>query len=258
MRRKALLLLSVVMILSMVLAACSSNAGTGASQPAKKIRVASEATYPPFETVDEKTKGLVGFDIDLMNAIGAKEGIQVEFVNTPFDSVLAGISTCQFDAAISAITITEDRKKNMAFSDPYVNAGQLITVGINTNGISGPADLKGKKISVQLGTTGEIEAKKIEGATVKPFDTADLAFLELVNGQVDAAIVDSPTSMIYVNKFKDKIKTAGQPFTDEHYGIAVCKKNTDLLKSINTGLAAIKADGTVDKLYTKWGLAGQK
>ena len=254
MKRKSLLLFSIVMILSMVLSACSS----GAANQAAKIRVATEATYPPFESVDENSKQLVGFDIDLFKAIAAKENLQVEFVNTPFDSVLAGISTCQFDAAISAMTITDERKKTMAFSDPYVNAGQLITVSVNNTDIKGVADLKGKKIAVQLGTTGEIEAKKIEGATVKPFDTADLAFLELVNGQVDATVVDSPTSMIYVNKYKDKIKAAGAPFTNEQYGIAVCKKNASLLKSINAGLAAVKADGTVEKLYTQYGLSGQK
>lgn len=253
MKKKSLLLLSIVIILSMILSACSS-----ASSGAKKIRVASEATYPPFESVDEKTKELVGFDIDMMKAIAAKENLNVEFVNTPFDSVLAGISTCQFDAAASAITITDERKQSMAFSDPYIKAGQLITVGINNNDIKSVADLKGKKISVQLGTTGEIEAKKVEGATVKPFDTVDLAFLELVNGQVDATIIDNPTSMIYVNKFKDKIKPVGTPFTDESYGIAVCKKNADLLKSINDGLSKVKADGTLDQLYTKWNLGASK
>lgn len=256
MKRKSLLLLSVIMILSMVLAACSST--TANTSGKTKIRVASEATYPPFESVDENTKQLVGFDIDLVNAIAAKENLEVEFVNTPFDSVLAGISTCQYDAAASAITITEERKQTMAFSDPYIKAGQLISVSINNTDIKSPADLKGKKISVQLGTTGDIEAKKIEGATVKPFDTADMAFLELVNGQVDATIVDSPTSMIYINKYKDKIKPVGEPFTNEQYGIAVCKKNTELLKTINAGLAAVKADGTLDQLYTKWNLGGQK
>jgi polar amino acid transport system substrate-binding protein len=249
MKRKLFLLLSVLVALSLLLASCSAG---GASSGKTVVRVASEASYPPFETVDEKTKELVGFDIDLMNAIAQKEGFTVEFKNTPFDSVLAGISTCQFDAAISAITITEERKKQMNFSDPYIAAGQIITVRNDNNSISTPADLKGKKISVQLGTTGEIEAKKIDGATVKPFDTVDLAFLELVNGQVDAAIVDNPTTLVYVNKFKDKIKTVGQPFTDENYGIAVCKKNTDLQTKINAALAALKSDGTIQKLQDKW------
>jgi polar amino acid transport system substrate-binding protein len=248
MKRKLFLILSVVVVLSLLLSSCASGAGAG--KP--KVRVATEAAYPPFETVDEKTKDLVGFDIDLMNAVAQKEGFEVEYKNTPFDSVLAGIATCQFDAAISAITITEERKQKMNFSDPYIDAGQIVTVKVDNNTINGPQDLKGKKISVQLGTTGEIEAKKIEGVTVKPFDTVDLAFLELVNGQVDGTIVDNPTTLVYVNRFKDKIKTVGTPFTDEHYGIAVCKKNTDLLTKLNAGIAALKSDGTLQKLQDKW------
>src|SRR5512142_31718 len=101
MKRKLFLMLSVLVALSMLLTSCSAGAGAGKTV----VRVATEAAYPPFETVDEKSKELVGFDIDLMNAIAQKEGFEVEYKNTPFDSVLAGISTCQFDAAVSAITI---------------------------------------------------------------------------------------------------------------------------------------------------------
>lgn len=252
MKKKSFLLVSIVVVLSMILGACSSSTGSG--KP--KIRVASEAAYPPFETVDEKTKELTGFDIELMNAIGEKAGYEVEYQNTPFDSVLAGMATCQFDAAISAITITDERKEKMSFSDPYIDAGQIVTVRVDNNDITGPEGLKGKNIGVQLSTTGEIEAKKIEGATVKPYDTVDLAFLDLVNGQVDGVIADNPTTVTYVSRFKDKIKTVGTPFTDEHYGIAVCKTNTDLLNKINTALATLKSDGTIQKLQDKW-LAAQ-
>src|SRR5512141_1690873 len=157
MKRKMFLLLSVLVAISLLLSACSAGAGAKA-----KVRVATEAAYPPFETVDEQTKNLVGFDIDLMNAIAKNQGFEVEYKNTPFDSVLAGIGTCQFDAAISAITITEERGKKMNFSSPYINAGQVTTVRIDNTTINGPADLKGKTIGVQLSTTGEIEAKKFE------------------------------------------------------------------------------------------------
>ena len=119
-------------------------------------------------------------------------------------------------------------------------------------GIKTAADLKGKKVAVQLGTTGEEEAKKIDGVTVKPFDTADLAFQELMNGQVEAVVVDAPTTTVYTDRNKDKIKTVGEPFTDEKYGIAVCKKNTDLLNKINAGLAAVEKDGTIRQLQEKW------
>ena len=247
MKRKMFLLLSVLVAISLLLSACSAGSGAKA-----KVRVATEAAYPPFETVDEQTKNLVGFDIDLMNAIAKNQGFEVEYKNTPFDSVLAGIGTCQFDAAISAITITEERGKTMSFSNPYVNAGQIVTVAIDNTDIKSSTDLKGKKIAVQLGTTGEMEAKKFEGATVKPYDTADLAFQELMNGQVDAVVVDAPTTTVYTDRNKDKIKTVGEPFTDEKYGIAVCKKNTDLLNKINAGLAAVEKDGTIRQLQEKW------
>ncbi len=252
MKRSASVMISLIVLLSMVLTACQSatNSTGGSTKPV--IRVASEASYPPFETVDEKTKDLVGFDIDLMKAVADKAGYTVEFKNTPFDSVLAGISTCQFDAAISAITITDERSKKMTFSTPYIDAGQIVTVKVDNNDITGPADLKGKRISVQLGTTGEIEAKKIEGATVKPFDTVDLAFQELMNGQVDAAVVDNPTTMVYVNRNSDKLKVVGKPFTDEHYGIAICKTNTELVTKINAALADLQKDGTIQKLQDQW------
>lgn len=249
MKRKLFLSLSIVVVLSMLLASCSAGAGAGGGTT---VRVATEAAYPPFEMVDETSKELIGFDIDLMNALAQKAGFKVEYQNTPFDSVLAGISTCQFDAAISAITITEERAKTMGFSNPYINAGQIITVAADNTTITKPEDLKGKRIGVQLGTTGDIEAKKIEGATVKPFDTADLAFQELMNGQVDGVIVDGPTTQVYVDRNKDKIKTVGGMFTDENYGIAVCKKNTELLNKINTALAELEKDGTIRSLQEKW------
>lgn len=252
MKRTSYLIVSVLVLMSILLASCAPGSGSSGSADKPKVTVASEATYPPFETVDEKTKQLVGFDIDLMNAIGEKAGFTPDFKNTPFDSVLAGISSCQFDAAISAITITEERKKSMAFTNPYIDAGQIVTVRTDNTSINGPEDLKGKKIAVQLGTTGEIEAKKIEGATVQPFDTADLAFTQLRNGQADAVIVDNPTTEVYTKRFSKDIKTVGKPFTDEHYGIAVCKTKTDLVNKINTALAELEKDGTIQKLKDKW------
>jgi polar amino acid transport system substrate-binding protein len=248
MRSKAFGLISVLVLLSLALSACAPAGGAGGTT----IRVATEAAYPPFEVVDEETKELVGFDIELMDAIAEKAGFTVEYENTPFDSVLSGISTCQFDAAISAITITADRAKEMSFSNPYINAGQIISVELSNTDITGPADLTGKTIGVQLSTTGQIEAEKIEGATIKPYDTVDLAFLDLANGQVDAVIVDYPTTLNYIAQFKDQIKTTGEVFTDESYGIAVCKNKPDLLAQINDALAELEQEGFLTQLEEKW------
>lgn len=248
MKRKMTLFVSLLVLVSILLASCSAASD--------KVRVATEAAYPPFETVNEQTKELEGFDIDLMNAIAEKGGFEVEFVNTPFDSVLAGIATCQFDAAISAITITEERAKEYNFSTPYVTAGQIITVRIDNTDITTPADLAGKTVGVQLSTTGQIEVEKIAGASIKPYDTVDLAFLDLVNGQVDAVVADLAPSINYINQSKDKIRRTGDVFTTENYGVAICKTNTELLDKVNAALAELEKDGTLASLQEKW-LSGE-
>lgn len=248
MNRKLHLLIAILVVLSMLLGACQT-AGSGTKT---KIRVATEAAYPPFEVMNEQTNQPEGFDIDLMNEIAKKANLEVEYQNTPFDAVLTGIATCQFDAAISAITITEERKEKIGFSNPYINAGQITTVRLDNTDIKGPADLKGKTIGVQLNTTGQIEVEKIEGVTVKPYDTVDLAFLDLQNGQVDAVVADYPTTLNFINRNKDKLKTTGEVFTEESYGIAVCKTNTELLEKFNKALDELEKEGFIKKLEEKW------
>ena len=166
MKRNSLILMSVLVLAALVLGAC-----TPAARPAggkTKVRVATDATFPPFELVDEQTKDLTGFDVELMNAVAAKANLEVEWTNVGFDSLLAGISECQYDLAIAAITITEDRKATMNFTDPYINAGQIVTVRKETTDIKGKDDLGGKKIGAQIGTTGAIEAGKIAGRKLRP------------------------------------------------------------------------------------------
>lgn len=263
MKRTSYMLVSILVLFSILLASCSPAAtstpttapsvNTAAAPVAKtKVSVATEAAYPPFESVNELTKELEGFDIDLMKAIAEKANLEIEFVNTPFDSLLAGIATCQFDVAISAVTITADRAKKYNFSTPYINAGQIITVALDNTDITSPANLVGKTVGVQLSTTGQIEVEKIEGVTVRPYDTVDLAFLDLANGQVDAVVADYPTTLNYVNQSKDKIKLTGEVFTEESYGVAVCKTDTELLAKINTALAELKTEGVLTSLEEKW------
>lgn len=245
-------ILWTMLIMALVLSACAP------AQPSEKtkVRVATDATFPPFEMVDENTKQLTGFDVELMNAIAEKAGFEVEWINVGFDPMLAGIAECQYDMAIAAITITEERKASMDFSDPYINAGQIVTVRKETADIGGKDDLKGKKIGAQLGTTGAIEAEKIEGAEVKTYDSYDQAFLDLANGQIDAVIADYPTTLAFLATNPDKLKTVGEVFTDENYGVAFCKKKADLIPQVNAAIKALKEDGTIKKLEEKW-LAGK-
>jgi polar amino acid transport system substrate-binding protein len=235
-----------LLLSSLILASCSSSPST-----ANKIVVATDATWPPFESINEQTKAIEGMDIDIFNAIAANQKLNVEYKNVAWDPLLAGMAQGMYDAAISSITITEDRKKDMLFSDPYFAAGQLVVVRVNNTTITGKDTLKGN-VAVQLGTTGDIEVQKIQGAVAKPSDDIGLAFQDLMNGQVDAVVCDNPVALLYVGKNVTKLKTAGNVFTSENYGIAVAKGKVDLLNKINAGLKAIKSQGVIDQAAAKW------
>jgi polar amino acid transport system substrate-binding protein len=248
MKRRSLVLI-VVVALSIFLSACGAQT--------EKIQVALDATWPPFEYVDEGTKEIVGFDVDLMKAIAEKEGLDVEFVNVSWDPLLAGMAQCQYDASISAMTITPERAEQFNFSEPYFEAGQVVTVTIDNTDIAGKESLAGKTVGAQLGTTGAIELEKMEGVTLKNYDDIGLAFQDLMNGQIDAVVADNPLALNYVGQNPDKLKTVGAVFTDEAYGIAVCKENTELLEKINSGLAKVQEEGVIDELIVKWISGGE-
>jgi len=251
MKRLFVVVLVGLTLISLVLAGCGGGTKT-------TVRVATDAAWPPFEYIDEQTKEIVGFDIDLMKAIAEKGDFEVEFINVSWDPLLAGMAQCQYDASISAMTITEERKQSFNFSDPYFAAGQIVTVRVDNTDITGKDSLSGKTVGAQIGTTGAIETGNIAGATLKTYDDIGLAFQDLMNGQIDAVVADNPLALGYIGENPDKLKIAGDAFTDENYGIAVCKTNTDLLEKINTGLAAVKAEGVFDDLVAKWlGSSGQ-
>jgi len=225
---------------------------TGCNKTTTKIRVATDATWPPFEYVDTTTSEIIGFDIDLFKAIAEEAGIEVEFINVAWDPLLAGVAQGTYDAAISSITITANRAESMLFSDPYFAAGQMVVVQKTNTTINSKNDLTGKTVGVQLGTTGHIEVDNISGATSKPYDDIGLAFQDLMNGQVDAVVCDNPVALSYVGKNPTKLKTVGTAFTDENYGIAMPKGSEDLMKKINDALKKVKAAGTIDTLSKKW------
>ena len=224
----------------------------GCAPETTKVVVATDATWPPFEYIHEQTKEIVGFDIDVMTAIAEKAGIEIEFKNVAWDPLLAGMALCQYDAAISSITITEARKEQFLFSDPYFFAGQIVTVLIDNTEIASKYDLSGKVAGAQIGTTGSFEIEKIGGATLRTYDDIGLAFQDLMNGQIDAVVADNPLALGYVGEYPDKLKTVGDVFTDENYGIAVCKTNTDLVEKINDGLRAVIEEGLIEELVEKW------
>ncbi|MGE5597985.1 MAG: basic amino acid ABC transporter substrate-binding protein [Bacteroidota bacterium] len=244
-RRGMFLLCGVVLlVLSLTL--------SGFTADSKVLRVGSDCAYPPMEMQNEKTGEFEGFDIDLIKAIAKRMGRMVQIVNTGWDGIIPGLLNGNYDCLISAMTITDERQAQINFSDPYFAAGQVIMVRADNNTIKGPADLKGKKVGVQIGTTGDIAVSKMAGVTVVRFNLNPEAVLELKNGGVDAVVADNTTLMWEALKDK-KLKLADRkPFTVEYYGIGVKKGNDALLNQINKALAAIKADGEYDKIMEKW------
>jgi polar amino acid transport system substrate-binding protein len=225
-----------------------------AAQAKPKIVFASDATFPPMEFVDS-SKQIEGFDIDMIRAVAQAAGFEAVIKNTAWDGIFAGLSAGDYDAVLSSVTITDERKRVMDFSAPYVNAGQVIIAPKAAKGISKPADLAGKKVGVQIGTTGDLAVAKIAKAAKKTYDEIGLAVEDLSIGRLDAVVVDSPIAANYVlqnEKYKAKLQIVGAPFTAEYYGIAVKKGDAKALDLINKGLAAIEKDGTMAKLKAKW------
>ncbi len=243
MKKTTWLLLTGLLLIGVVVPGCGS--GTA------KLQVATDATWPPFEYINTDTSEIEGFDIDVMTAIAEKADLDIEFVNVGWDPLLAGMAQGTYDLAISSITITEDRKKEMLFSDPYFAAGQMVVVAKDDSSITGHENLDGV-VGAQIGTTGAFEIDKIAAATLKTYDDIGLAFQDLINGQIIAVVCDNPLALDYVKENPDKLKTVGGAFTDEYYGIAIAKANEDIVGPINTAIAALKAEGKFEELSRKW------
>ena len=248
-------------VLPLALVACgkkdSSSAApeASASSPEKVYVVGTDAAYAPFESQNEKGE-IVGFDIDIVRAVADKAGIAVTFANTPWEGIFNALKQGDRDLLVSSITITDERKQSMDFTDPYFDAHQLIAVKADST-ITRFEDLKSRKVGVQTGTTGDETISKLQGKNnpdIKRFESTPLALKELETGGIDAVVADNGVVVNYVkNNAGNKFKTVNDPaFAPEHYGIAVKKGNAALLAKLNKGLAAIRADGSYERIYAKY------
>ncbi|MDZ8104858.1 MAG: ABC transporter permease subunit [Nostoc sp. DedQUE12a] len=229
-----------------LLTTCSTNPSAG-----KTLRVATEPAFPPFEFQGQGGE-LQGFSIDLMNAISTAANFKVNFQSLPFDGIIPALQAKTVDAAISSITITEERAKTISFSRPYFKAGLAIAIRADNQNITGFDSLKNKKLAVQIGTTGAAKAKSIPGVQIRSFDSAPIALQELLNGNVDAVINDAPVTLYAINTGNLKgIKVVEQLLTEEFYGIASAKNSTNLAL-INEGLDNVLENGTYSQIYQKW------
>lgn len=218
----------------------------------QKIVFGSDTAYAPFESQDPSTKQLVGFDVDLVAAIEEVTDLDIEIRGMNFDGLIPALETASIDGAISAMTITDKRKQSVNFSVPYYLSGQSVAVRVDNSEIKGFEDLKGKKLGVQIATTGADEARKVPDATVTDYNTINEAFMALKTGVVDAVVNDYPVSAYYIKQNPDAAKIVGDLRTSEHYGIAFPKKNTELQEKINTALKTLKENGKYAEIYKKW------
>lgn len=223
---------------------------------AKKFVIASDASFPPMEFVDQN-KNIVGFDMDLIAAIAKDQGFEYEIKNTAWDGIFAGLEGGSYDAILSSVTITDERKQKYDFSDGYFDANQAVLVPADNTAIKTEADLAKKTIGAQIGTTGAIYVtEKLKQTTLKEYDTPDLGMLDMVNGNIDGFIVDTPVAANYAlqsDQFKGKAKIAFEIVTNEVYGLVVQKGDPKgLLPLFNAGLKDVKASGEYDKIRAKW------
>lgn len=236
-----------ILSIAFLLAACGPK--SGASR--QTLRIGTDATYPPFETVNTATGNPEGFDIDLITKICTINKWKPEFVITPFDGMIPGLEGKKYDVVISSMTITPERSAVIDFSDPYYLAGQSIAVPLSDSSVKGIADLAGKRVGVQLGTTGELMAKKAADLKVFSFDNIGAAFIDMSNGNLDAVLNDFPTTQAYI-KSHGSAKIVGEILSKEYYGMAVRKGESAFRDSINSALQQIKSDGTYRDLHLKW------
>jgi polar amino acid transport system substrate-binding protein len=258
-------LFTILVLAFMVLAAgCGGSTPAPAAKPeapkgvldkikqTKTFTVTTDATFKPFEyKVDGK---YMGFDIELIEAVAKELGAEkVEFVDTEFKGLIPGLLAKKADLIVSAMYITDERKQTIDFSDSYFPGGLSIMVKKDNTDIKGINDLKGKKVSVQIGTKSAkyLEEPQFKGITLVKVETNNDMFMELETGKVNAVVTGLPAAKTYA-KEKGTVKVLPETLTQEFYGYGIRKEDKDLTQAVNAALKKLKENGTYDKLVKKW------
>ena len=274
------LLLAAVMVCT--LAACSgttpgsensmadksegSNVQTESTPESKSektpvYKVLTNATFPPFDTIDENTGEIIGFDMDLIAAIGEDQGFQVEFVDMAFESLIPAIETGNGDIIAAGMWSGDpERIAKVDFSETYWTDGAALLVKTENTAITGLDSLTADmKVATQIATNyaDDLQAMVEEGTLGEAviLDGFDTCVLQLINGDVDAVMAGASIVQAYMDKNPEALKVVGDKASYEDLGFAVQKGNAELLEKINAGLANVKESGTYDELLKKWGLA---
>ena len=272
MKKVSALILALAMCTAMLTACGGGNsnttASTGSAAPATSaatseagadegyklatdgtLTMATNAYFPPYEYYDGQD--VIGIDADIAQAIADKLGLKLKIEDMEFDSIITAVSTGKADLGLAGMTVTPDRQKNVDFSDSYATGIQSVIVKEDST-ITKIDDLQGKKIGVQLSTTGDIYATDDFGKdSVVQYNKGNDAVMALTQGQVDAVIIDNEPAKSYVAANKG-LKILDTEYATENYAACIAKDNTGLTKAVNTALAELKADGTLQKIVDKY------
>jgi His/Glu/Gln/Arg/opine family amino acid ABC transporter permease subunit len=242
-------LLTAALLLAVTVTA-SAQSALGRVKNSGELRIGTDATYPPFASAEGGD--FTGFDIDLGRAIARQLGVRPVFINASFDGIFPALQNGTFDIVMSAVTITPERSAVLLFSDPYIDAGQLVAVRKDGRGINGAGDLAGKRVGVQINTTAQFDLEKRPGVVIAKYNTIDLALLDLQNRRIDAVVGDAPVLRYMATLSFPDLTTAGDQFTDEKLGIVLAKGNDDLRRGVNAALWRIQESGEYDRLHREW------
>lgn len=228
----------------------AADATTAAGSEGGVLTMATNAEFPPYEYHDGGE--IVGIDVDIARAIAEKMGMTLEIEDIAFDSIIPEIQSGKADIGAAGMTVDEDRLKNVDFSDTYTTSSQVIIVK-NDSDITGPDDLAGKAIGVQLGTTGDIYASDYEeeGSTVERYSKGFEAVQAMTQGKIDAVVIDQEPAKVFVSE-NEGIKILDEALTVEEYAIAIKKGNTELLEKVNAALKELKDSGELQKIIDKY------
>ena len=213
-----------------------------------KIVMVTNAEFPPYEYHENNT--IVGIDADIARAIADQMGMELEIQDMAFDSLIPAIQSGKADFAAAGMTVNEERLRNVDFTETYAEAAQVIIVK-EGSAIAAPADLTGKKIGVQTGTTGDIYADDVENAEVQRFNKGMEAVMALTQDKLDAVIIDREPAKVFV-KENEGLKILDEAFTEEEYAIAIRKGNTELLEKMNAAIKELKESGELQKIVDKY------
>ncbi|WP_078551499.1 glutamine ABC transporter substrate-binding protein [Bacillus alkalicellulosilyticus] len=214
--------------------------------------VATDTNYVPFEFLDQDSGELIGFDIDLINALAEEAGINIEIETLEFSGIVAGMGSGRFDIGIAGMTITEERKENIDFSQPYYDAGLVVAVHVDNEDIQSVDDLAGKTVTTRVGSTSETYIIENTEAIPEAFPQITEAYQNVIAGRADATIYDVPNVQYYAStEGGGQLKIVGDTLTGEQYGIAF-PKGSPLRDVIDDALTTLKENGTYADIYEKW------